>query len=105
MVNYSKTTINKEGTLQSGDVTYNVQSTVINNTLSRLYCGISKKAMVDMPDGRGGQAPVAQTIPVGYIVLENGKKISEISDGEDDIPHLTKFKEILDEVLGKPAKK
>lgn len=103
MVNYSKTTIQREGTLVEGDVTYNVNITAINDELTRLHCGITKKVIVNQPDGNGGQIPIEEPQHIGHITLEYGRQITEIIQGENLIPHLTKFQEILDEVLGKTA--
>jgi hypothetical protein len=85
MVNYTTTTLSKQGTLMSGDVTYNVNVTAVNNELTRLTCSISKKDAY-----------------IGNITLEHGRKVIEIIQDESVIPHLTTFQEILDEVLGKP---
>lgn len=98
---FSTTTLQKEGILQDGDVTYSVNVTAINNELTRLHCGITKKVVVQQPDGNGGQIPVEESHPVGHITLEHGRQVTEITQGENLIPHLTKFQEILDEVLGK----
>ena len=103
MVNFTQTTLQKEGTLESGDVTYKVSVTAVNNELTRLYCGITKKTVVQQPDGNGGQNPVEQIIDIGYITLDHGRQMTEVAQGENIIPHLSKFQEILDEVLGTPA--
>lgn len=98
---FSKVILQKEGILQDGDVTYSVNVTAVNNELTRLHCSIIKKVVVQQPDGNGVQQPVEQTQPIGSIILEYGRQITEITQGENLIPHITKFQEILDEVLGK----
>lgn len=87
-VNYSTTTVNKEGTFVEGDLTYNVNITIVNNELQRLACSIAK-----IQD--------TQATHIGTITMEYGRQITEIVQGENLIPHLTKFQAILDEVLGK----
>ena len=100
MVNYNKTTLQKEGTLQDGDYTYNVSVTAVNNELTRLYCGITKKTV-----DTGGQNPVEQNLHLGHITLEFGRVVTEIAAGVNMIPHLTKFQEIQDELLAKTTAK
>lgn len=102
-INFAKTTLQKEGIIQDGDFTYSVSFTAVNNELARLYCGITKKVVVQQPDGSGGQIPVEESQSVGYVTLEHGRQVSEIAQGENIIPHLTKFQEILDEVIGKSS--
>lgn len=98
-VNFTQTTLQKEGTLQVDDVAYNISATAINGNLTRLYCGITKKVTVQQK----GQAPVEQPISIGYIVLEHGRQVTEATQGEDITPHLAKFQEILAEVVGVPT--
>lgn len=98
---FSTTTLQKEGILQDGDVTYSVNVTAVNNELTRLHCGITKKVVVQQPDGNGGQIPIEENQPIGHITLEHGRKVIEISQSEDVIPYITKFQEIFDEVIGK----
>lgn len=88
MVNYTTTTLNKEGTLIDGNVTYGVNVTAVNSELTRLNCSIMKTEN-------------SQPTHIGNISLEHGRQITEIIQGENLIPHLTKFQEIMDEVLGK----
>lgn len=104
-IEFSKVTLQKEGILQDGDVTYSVNVTAINNELTRLYCGITKKVVLQQPDGNGGQIPAEESQPIGYITLEYGRQVTEITQGENLIPHLTKFQEVLDEVLGNSTSK
>jgi len=101
MVTYTKTTLNKEGTLIDGDVTYNVNVTAVNSELTRLNCSISKMEKKQYPDGNGGYVENPENTHIGNITLEHGRQVMEIIQGENLIPHLTKFQEILDEVLGK----
>lgn len=101
MVNYSTTTIQKEGTLRVENIIYNVSVTAVNNNLARLSCGITKVETKAQPDGNGGTTTFDETTSVGHITLEHGRQVAEVNQSEDLIPHLTKFKEILDEVLGK----
>ena len=100
-INFSTTTLQKEGILQDGDVAYSINVTAVNNELTRLHCGITKKMVVQQPDGDGGQIPVEDNQPIGHITLEYGRQVTEITQGENLIPYITKFQEILDEVLGK----
>ena len=100
-IEFSKVTLQKEGILQSDDVTYTINVTATNNELTRLNCGITKKVVVQQPDGNGGQIPIEENNPIGNITLEYGRQVTEITQGENLIPHITKFQEILDEVLGK----
>ncbi len=100
---FSTTTLQKEGILQDGDVTYSINVTAINNTLTRLHCGITKKVVVQQPDGNGEQIPLEESQSIGYITLEYGRQVSEINQGENLIPYITKFQEILDEVIGKSS--
>lgn len=102
-INFSTTTLQKEGILQDGDVTYSVNVTAVNNELTRLHCGITKKMVVQQPDSNGGQIPVEENHPIGHVTLEHGRKVIEIPQSEDVIPYITKFQEILDEVLGKTS--
>lgn len=101
MVNFTKTTLQKEGILQDGDITYSISLTAVNNELTRLYCGITKKTVVQATDAAGNSQPVEQPISIGHITLDHGRTITEANPGESILPHLTKFQEILDEVLGK----
>lgn len=87
MVNFTRQTLTKEGTLQAGDVSYSVTLTAIDGVLTRLHCNIAKKER-------------EQHVQVGYISLDHGRQHVEVAQGENLIPHLTKFQEILDEVLG-----
>jgi hypothetical protein len=103
MVNFTKTTLQKEGILQDGNVTYNVNVTAINNELTRLFCGITKKAVVQQQDATGGQTSVEENQLIGHIILEYGRQVAEIVQSEDLVPHLENFQGILDEVLGKEA--
>lgn len=100
-IEFSKVTLQKEGILQDGDVTYSINVTAINNELTRLHCGITKKIVVQQPDSNGGQIPVEENHAIGNITLEYGRQVTEITQGENLIPHITKFQVILDEVLGK----
>jgi hypothetical protein len=102
MVNYTTTTLNKQGTLTDGDVTYNVNVTAVNNELTRLNCSISKKIVKKYPDGNGGYVENQEDTYIGNITLEHGRKVIEIIQDESIIQHLTTFQGILDEVLGKP---
>lgn len=99
-IEFLKTTLQKEGTLQVGDVTYNINVTATNNELTRLHCGIAKIIVVQQPDGLGGQTPIEEKHSIGHITLEYGRQLTEIIQWENIIPHITKFQEILDEVLG-----
>lgn len=103
MIQFAKTTIQKEGMLPDGDATYNVSVTVVNNELTRLYCAINKKTVVQQPDGNGGSTGVEENQSVGHIIVEYGRQAMEMSQGENPIPYLTKFQEIYDEVTGKEA--
>lgn len=100
-IEFSQTTLNKEGILQDGNVTYSVNATAINNELTRLHCAISKRVEKQYPDGNGGQTIVEEPQQIGHITLEYGRQVTELTQGEDLLPHLIKFNEILDEVLGK----
>lgn len=88
-VNYSTTTVNKDGTLVEGDVTYNVNVSIVNNELQRLACYIMKQ------DTESGMP-----IHIGNISLENSRQIIEMPQGENLIPHLTVFQKILNEEQG-----
>jgi hypothetical protein len=101
MVNYTTTTLNKQGAMVKGDVTYNVNVTAVNNELTRFNCSISKKIVKQYPNGNGGFVDNPEEVNVGNITLEHGRQIIEISQEENVIPHLTVFQQILDEVLGK----
>lgn len=101
MVNYSKTTLTKEGTLVDGDITYNVTFTAVNNELTRLSCTVTKKKTVQYPDGNGGNVENQEDVFAGSITLEHGRQITEFVQGENVMPYLLKFQGILDEVLGK----
>lgn len=98
---FSQSTLNKEGILQDGKVTYNINVTAVNNGLTRLHCSITKNIEVQHPDGNGGQTTVEEPQHIGHITLEYGRQVTELPQGEDLLPHLIKFNEILDEVLGK----
>lgn len=101
MVNYTTTTLYKQGTLVKEDVTYGVDVTAVNSELTRLTCAISKKVMKQYPDANGGTTERPEDIHVGNITLENGRQLIETVQQEDVIPHLTVFQEILDEIVGK----
>jgi len=101
MVNYATTTLNRQGALVNNDVTYNVNVTVVNNELTRLNCGISKKVLKQYPNGNGGYIENQEDIYIGSITLEHGRRVIEVVQEEDVIPHLIKFQEILDEIIGK----
>ena len=100
MVKFTQTTLQKEGTLQSGDITYNVSLSIVNNELTRLYCGITQKKVTEQPDINGTTTPVEQDVNIGYILLDHGRQITEIALGENLISHLKQFQEILNEVTG-----
>lgn len=103
MIQFAKTTIQKEGTITEGDVTYSVSVATVNNELTRLYCGINKKTIVQHSDGNGGSTGVEENQSVGHIIVEYGRQAMETGQGENPIPYLTKFQEIYDEVTGKEA--
>jgi len=100
-IEFSKVTLQKEGFVLNGNVTYSVNVTAVNNELTRLHCGITKKTVVQQPDGSGGQTPMEENLLIGHITLEHGRQVMEIAQGENILPHITKFQEVLDEVLGK----
>ena len=97
MVDFTKTTVQRDGTVQDESTIYNISATIVNNELTRLYCGITKKSRQD--ETHNDQ--MTGDIPVGHITLEYGRQVTEFTQGENLIPHLIKFQEILDEVLGK----
>lgn len=101
MVNYTTSTLNKQGTAVNGDVTYGVNVTAVNNELTRLACSITKKVIKQYPDGNGGFIDNPEDTNIGNITLEHGRQVIEIIQEENIIPHLTVFQKILDEVLGK----
>jgi len=101
MVNYSTTTLTKQGTLVDGNVTYNVNVTAVNNELARLNVVIHKKVTRQYPDANGGFMENQEDTYIGSITLEHGRKVIEIIQDENPIPHITMFQEIMDEVLGK----
>ena len=101
MVNYSTTTLTKQGILVDGDVTYNVNVTVVNGELARLNVVIQKKVMRQYPNPNGGFTENQEDAYIGSITLEHGRKVIEIVQDEDPIPYITTFREILDEVIGK----
>lgn len=88
MVNFTRTTVQKQGTLQEEGFNYNVNVTIEDSVLTRLGVEIIKR-MKDLQDQH-----------VGYVSQEQGRQVAEIASGEDIIPHLIKFQEILNEVLG-----
>lgn len=101
MVNYTTTTLNKQGTLVSGNVTYGVNVTAVNNDLTRLSCSITKATTIQQPDGDGGAIEREENKAVGNITLEHGRVVVEVIQEEDVIPHVIKFQEILNSVLGR----
>lgn len=101
MVNYTTSTLNKQGTLEKDAVTYGVNFTAVNSELTRLACSITKKVVKQYPDGNGGFVDNPEDINVGNITLEHGRKVIEIIQEEDVIQHIMVFQEILDEVIGK----
>ena len=109
LVNYSTTTLTKQGTLVKGDVTHNVNVIATNGELTRLNSYITKKVMKKYPDGQGGTMDQPEDTYVGNIALENGRRVFEFAQDEDPVPYIGTFQAILDEVLGskeeKPADK
>ena len=102
MVEYKRTIFQKEGVLQSGNLTYNVNVLVENDILSRLQVSITKTE-TRVSDGSNEEVPIDQSIHIGHIILENGRRVIEIVQEEDPIPHITKFQGILAELISPPA--
>lgn len=104
MVEYNRTTINKEGVYQEGDTRYTVNAVVVDNQLTRLSVSIQKKKIEQILDEDKNATPIENYVDAGHIVVESGRRIGEFVDPEEDVvPYFTVFQKILDEVLGKTA--
>lgn len=101
MVNYKTETLHKQGTVEKGEVTYNVDVTVVNGELTRLGCSISRKVLQKYSNGQGGFTEAKEDMNVGSIIMEHGRQVIEVAQTEDVIPHVNQFQAILSEILGK----
>lgn len=89
-----KTTITKEAQEIVDDIQYDVIAISIDGLLTEIGCNIIKQKSESVDDGNGGKTPIVTPIHIGYIRLQNGRIVTEMSSDEDLVKHITKFAEI-----------
>ena len=100
MVEYSTTTIERQGVFVDGNITYDINTRVVNDSLERLVCNITKVVKGKVPDGNGGMVEGNEPVSIGFISFEQGRQTSQLIQDENIIQYLTRFQEIYNEVMG-----
>lgn len=85
-------------TATSGECTYDVNYTLNGSKLTSLNCGISRRVVQEIPVPGGGTQPSEQIANIGNMTQENGIKHFNFSEGEDIMPHVAVFDQIMAEV-------
>lgn len=99
MLQFTRTTISKEGVDTVGDYTYNLSINIQDNILTSILCQVSKNVLVDTQSTESIEPQkVEQTIQVGVMQLANGQLSSQINQDEDTITHLMKMSEYMSEI-------
>lgn len=89
-----RTTVTKEGQKVVGDIQYDVIAVSVNGVLTEVGCNIIKKLIEQVDDAN--EQPVENHTHIGYIKLQNGRTVTEMSSDEDLVKHMTKFSEITE---------
>lgn len=90
MIKITNTTINKEATLEVGNVIYQIIHLTVNGGISNISCSIRKRNEQESVE--------ANYAEVGIIRKENGQINSNILDDEDVVAHYAQFIEIVKEI-------
>lgn len=91
-----RTTVTKEGQEVVGDIQYDVIAVSVNGVMTEVGCNIIKKLIEQVDDANGAKQQVENPIHIGYIKLQNGRTVTEMSSDEDLVKHINKFSEITD---------
>lgn len=89
MLKVTNVTVNKEATVEVGDITYQIIYLIVNDVISNISCSIRKKV---------GEEELAPLSEVGVIRKENGQINSNILDTEDFVSHHKQFASIVSEI-------
>lgn len=96
-----RTTSTKEAQEIVDNIQYDIVAVEVDNLLTEVGCNILEIKIEEVEDGAGGKQSIENPIHIGYIKLQNGRTMTEISSDEDMIKHITVFSMIVNELKGK----
>lgn len=97
MLEKIKTTVTVEARKETDNALYQLNYSVVDNSLTSINCSVNKKTVVQV-DAPEGQQFAEQQVYAGNVYLTNGNITCSIPEGNDVSTYMDEFLVIIDEI-------
>lgn len=97
MLEKIKTTVTVEARKETDNALYQLNYSVVDNSLTSINCSVNKKTVVQV-DTLDGQQQVEQLVFAGNVYLTNGHITCSIPQGNDATAYMADFMVMVEEI-------